>query len=288
MRRDIEMKLLRTLLAVVDHGGFARAARALHVTQPTITQQIQRLEAIVQAPLVQRSSHPLRLSSVGQELVTYARRAVLMNDEVLDNISGLRSQERFKLGCSAHFAHALWTMLARLASERPDIQYATTTGISPLLADNLAKGELDAAILLGTETRRCEMLGRLELAWFGQVPVASQSPFPLALVGERSALSMRIIETLAKHNVRWRSVLWSSDPLAVRASVQAGLAYTALPSNVHLTDPLLRPASRGSLGPAPEPLPVYLAFSPSVREPVVEAMRAAVRETLSAMPLSPP
>lgn len=284
MKRDIEIKLLRTLLAVVDHGGFARAARALHVTQPAITQQIQRLESIVQAPLVQRSSRPLRLSLIGQELVDHARRAVLMNDEVLANISGLRGRERFRLGCSTHFAHALWTMLARLSAERPDIQCVTTTGISPLLADKLAGDELDAAVLLGTETRRCEMLGRLELGWFGPASLPRQPPFPLAMVGERSALSMRIVETLARHNVQWRSVLWSSDPLAVRASVQAGLAYTALPSNVHLTDPLLRPAS---LGPVLEPLPVYLAFSPSVRGPLVEAIRSAVRETFSVLPLTP-
>ncbi|WP_329150219.1 hypothetical protein OIU91_25410 [Streptomyces sp. NBC_01456] len=59
-------------------------------------------------------------------------------------------------------------------------------------------------------------------------------------------------------------------------------------ANAHHHHPSLRPAPLGALGPAPEPLPVYLAFSPSVREPVVDAARAAARATLKDVPLSPP
>lgn len=288
LQRDIEVKLLRTFIAVVDENGFARAAQALHVTQPTVSQQIKRLETIVQAPLFQRTKRPLQLTPAGREVMAHARRVILLNNEVLSKISAFSSQELFSMGCSVHFADGLRTMLAQLAVERPRLRCAMATGLSAVLADKLAQGELEAAILLGTQTPRSEILGRLRLAWFGQALPAAGERLPVALVSERSALSDRIIETLAERDVAWHSVPRCSDPLAVRASIQAGLAYTALPANAHHNHPSLRPAPLGALGPAPEPLPVYLAFSPSVREPVVDAARAAARAMLKDVPLSPP
>ncbi|WP_100835043.1 LysR family transcriptional regulator [Kitasatospora fiedleri] len=286
--RDIEVKLLRALVAIVDEGGFACAARSLHVTQPTISQQIQRLESIVQAPLFERTRRPLLLTPVGREVLAHARRVILLNNEVLGRISTLGSLDSLSLGCSVHFADGLRTMLSELAAERPQLKCSIATGLSAALADRVAQGELEAAILLGIETPRCEMLGRLRVAWYGPDSLPPEEPVPVALVSERSALSRRIIETLAEHNVPWRSAPWCSDPLAVRASVRAGLAYTVLTANVHHTDPSLRPVPSGTLCPDPEPLPVYLAFSPSAREPVIGAARSAARAALRDVPLGPP
>ncbi|MEV4636511.1 LysR family transcriptional regulator [Actinoplanes sp. NPDC049548] len=288
MQRDIEVKLLRALVAVVDEGGFSRAAQALHVTQPTVTQQIQRLESVVQAPLIERTNRRLKLTSEGRELVAHARRVLLLNSEVLGTLSALRGQQFLSLGCSPHFADGFQAMLAESASRRPRLRVEVTTGLSAALAEKLEREELEAAILLGVRTGRCEMLGRLRLAWYGNAPLAPDASYPVALVGERSALSMRIVETLAEHNVRWRSAPWSTDPLTVRAAVRAGLAYTALPACAHLGHPSLPVPPAGALGPEPEPLPVYLAFSPSIRESAVEAARDAARATLQALPLDPP
>ncbi|MEU2714793.1 LysR family transcriptional regulator [Streptomyces sp. NPDC007205] len=87
------MKLLRTLLAVVTEDGFSRAARSLHVTQPTVSQQIQRLESIVQAPLFHREKRPLRLTPAGRELVAHARQVIMLNNEVLSRVTAISRQE---------------------------------------------------------------------------------------------------------------------------------------------------------------------------------------------------
>ncbi|KRA97037.1 hypothetical protein ASE09_26465 [Streptomyces sp. Root66D1] len=288
LQRDIEIKLLRTLLAVVDADGFSRAAQSLHVTQPTVSQQIQRLESIIQAPLFQRAKRPLRLTPAGRELVTHARRVVALNNDVLSKLTAIRSLDTFSMGCSIHFADRLRVMLSQLAVDRPHLTCAVVTGLSASLVDRLTEGDLEAALLLGTHTERSEMLGRLRLAWFGHVPVTSDDRIPIALHGGQSALGLHIVETLAAHDVAWHSVPWSTDPLAIRASVQAGLAYTALEERAHHNHPELRPAPPGLLGPAPEPLPVYLAFSPTAREPVVDAARAAARALLKGAPVSAP
>ncbi|WP_299541168.1 LysR family transcriptional regulator [uncultured Streptomyces sp.] len=287
VQRDIEVKLLRTLVAIVDECGFARAAQALHVTQPTVSQQMQRLESIVQAPVFQRDKRPLQLTPVGRELVAHARRVLMLNGEVLSKLSAIQSDQSFSMGCSVHLADGLRNMLGRLAAERPHLRCAMTTGLSSALADRLALGELEAALLLGTRTPRSEVLGRLRLAWFGDAPLASGKSFPMAFVSERSALSVRIIDTLAEHGVAWHSVPWCSDPLSIRASVQAGLAYTALPADTHHNHPSLHPTPAQVLGPPPEPLLVHLGFSATAGETVREAARAVARATLSDLPLVP-
>ncbi|MFI2662503.1 LysR family transcriptional regulator [Micromonospora carbonacea] len=288
MQRDIEVKLLRALVAVVDNGGFSRAAQALHVTQPTVSQQIQRLESVVQSPLLERTNRPLRLTSAGRELVAHARRVLLLNSEVLGTLSALRGQEAFRLGYSVHCVAGLQRMLAEFAAERPELRLEIVTGLSASLADKLAREELEAAVLLGVSTPRCEMLGRLSLAWFGHAPAAADTTYPVAMVGGHSALSMRILEALAANGVSWHSVPWSADPVTVRAAVEAGLAYTALPSNSRTSHPGLLPTPDDVLGPTPEPLPVYLALSPSASELVVTAARMAARATLKDMPLVAP
>lgn len=287
VQRDIEVKLLRTLVAIVDENGFARAAQTLHVTQPTVSQQMQRLESVIQAPLFQRGKRPVQLTPVGRELVAHARRVILLNSEVLSELSAIHSHQSFSMGCSVHLADGLKSMISQLALERPQLRGTMKTGLSSALADGLARGEFEAALLLGTETPRSEVLGRLRLAWFGEAPLDSGGSFPMAFDSGRSTLSARIMDTLAERKVAWHSVPWCSDPLSIRASVQAGLAYTALPANTHHNHLSLRPTPAGLLGPPPEPLLVHLAFSSTARKPVLEAARAVARATLRALPVLP-
>ncbi|WP_030684515.1 LysR family transcriptional regulator [Streptomyces sp. NRRL B-1347] len=288
MQRDIEVKLLRTLLAVVNEDGFSRAAQSLHVTQPTISQQIQRLESIVRAPVFQRAKRPPRLTPAGRELVAHARRVLMLNNDVLSRVSALSSRDSFTMGCSTHLADGLGTMLTRLAVERPQVRCSMVTGQSAALADGVRTGKLEAAVLLGTATPRSELLGRLRLDWFGRAPLTAGRRIPVALLGGGSALGLHITETLNRNNVPWYSLTGCSDPLTLLASVQAGLAYTALGADTHVKQPAIRQAPPGVLGAAPAPLPVYLALSATVRESVVDAARTAARTILESSPVSPP
>ncbi|CAL9302819.1 HTH-type transcriptional regulator ArgP [Streptomyces sp. enrichment culture] len=288
MQRDIEVKLLRTLLAVVDEGGFARAAQTLHVTQPTVSQQVQRLESIVRTPVFHRTRRPLRLTPAGRELVAHARHVIRLNNDVLNRVTALCSQATLSMGCSIHFADGLGLMFSRLDAEMPHVRCAMVTDLSTPLADRVAAADIDAALLLGTQTARAETLGRLRLDWFGGPPPTPGRGVPVALLGGSSALSRHIAETLDRNGVAWYSVPWCNDPHTVRASVQAGLACTALCENAHQRDPGIRPAPPGVLGPAPLPLPVYLAFSPTLRDGAVDVVRAVARMIVAGMPIAPP
>jgi LysR family cyn operon transcriptional activator len=70
------LRHIRYLLAVADHGNFTRAAEALHVSQPTLSQQIRQFEESLGVPLLDRSGRSVRPTDAGEAYIRYARRAL--------------------------------------------------------------------------------------------------------------------------------------------------------------------------------------------------------------------
>ncbi|HCS42499.1 MAG TPA: transcriptional regulator CynR [Pseudomonas sp.] len=71
------LRHLRYLLAVADHGGFTRAAEALHVSQPTLSQQIRQLEETLGVSLFDRTSRTVKPTDAGQAYIECARRVLV-------------------------------------------------------------------------------------------------------------------------------------------------------------------------------------------------------------------
>jgi DNA-binding transcriptional LysR family regulator len=72
----LELRQLEYVLAVIDHGGFTRAAEALHVAQPTLSQGVRTLERELGVDLFDRIGRGVRLSAAGRAFEPSARRAV--------------------------------------------------------------------------------------------------------------------------------------------------------------------------------------------------------------------
>jgi LysR family cyn operon transcriptional activator len=74
-QRDIFPRSLQYLLAIAEYGSYTRAAEALHVSQPTLSQQIKQLEESLQSPLLDRSGRTVQLTNAGEIYLQHARRA---------------------------------------------------------------------------------------------------------------------------------------------------------------------------------------------------------------------
>lgn len=79
----IELRHLRYFVAVADAGSFTHAAEQMFIAQPTLSQQIRRLEDIVGAPLLQRRREGLRLTDAGAVLLDASRNVLCMVDHEL-------------------------------------------------------------------------------------------------------------------------------------------------------------------------------------------------------------
>jgi len=70
------LRHIRHFIAVAEHGNFTRAADVLHVSQPTLSQQIRQLEDTLGALLFDRSGRRARLTDTGEAWLRYARLAL--------------------------------------------------------------------------------------------------------------------------------------------------------------------------------------------------------------------
>src|ERR1700676_5733851 len=67
------LRHIRYFLAVAEHRNFTRAAEALHVSQPTLSQQIRQLEDTLRVQLLDRSGRTIQLTDSGAAYLRYAR-----------------------------------------------------------------------------------------------------------------------------------------------------------------------------------------------------------------------
>src|SRR5690349_4120895 len=72
----MDLRQLRYVVAVVDEGGFTKAAAALHVAQPSLSQAVRALEAELGVELFHRAARHVTLTSAGEALLEPARQAL--------------------------------------------------------------------------------------------------------------------------------------------------------------------------------------------------------------------
>ena len=107
----IEFRHLRTIRAIHEAGGLARAADLMNMTQSALSHQVKGLEEQAGVELFVRRSKPLKLSAAGQKLLRLAEK-VLPEIEALEaDFEGLRSGKSGRL----HVAIECWS----LASQGP-------------------------------------------------------------------------------------------------------------------------------------------------------------------------
>src|ERR1700734_1067181 len=82
--QTLELRHLRYFVALADAGSFTRAAEQIFIAQPTLSQQIRRLEEIVGAPLLQRRRDGVRLTKAGAVLLDASRAVLSLVDQEVD------------------------------------------------------------------------------------------------------------------------------------------------------------------------------------------------------------
>ncbi len=147
----MELRHLRYFVAVADAGNLTVAAqRMLHTSQPSLSRQIRDLENEVGAQLLTRRARGIELTPAGRALLDHARGVLLQVDAAAE--AARRAVHPAKPCFSMGFltGHELTWMpeaLRILRDELPNIDVMISSQYSPLLAEGLSKGKIDAAFL---------------------------------------------------------------------------------------------------------------------------------------------
>lgn len=230
---NLPTELLRTLVTVIDLGGFTRAGETLGRTQPAISLQIRRLEELVGVKLISMSGKTPRLTPAGEILSLYARRILSLNDEAVGNFRRKRDSKVVRVGLPTDYSTAfLQGTLTDFARQNPDIHLEIRCELSARLLDNLRAGELDIVVAM-TGEKVSEFLAR---AWLERpIWVASRdsdvhrlSPVPLVSHGEGCEYRRRMTEALQSEHRAWRLAYSSPGISGVQNAVIQGLGVSAM------------------------------------------------------------
>ena len=151
----MEIRVLRYFLAVAQEGSVTRAARALHLTQPTLSRQIRELEEELGQTLFSRGGRELSLTREGLLLRQRAEEIVGLA-EITEKESRSLGEKTvsgdLSLGCGESKALSFVTdALKVLQDEHPLIIPHFFSGNGEIVMDRLDKGLLDFAVLMGAE-----------------------------------------------------------------------------------------------------------------------------------------
>src|SRR6266576_2552934 len=245
----MNLRQLQYLLAIADEGSFTRAAEELLVAQPSLSQQIKRLEQELGGPLLERLPKGVRLTAAGNAFVIDARAAVAHAERATRNARSALGLEAGELEVATVTSVAFGVLPPAF-----DVLHGRYPATTISLREYTHRRALDDAVRLGVGDiavgpRPPQWRGSLvELGWEEFVVVLPASDplaqkkraVPLEELAERNwvlfgpdhGLSELVVEVCAKAGFTPRRTVQTNQVAAAAPLAAAGLGVTIVPSNV--------------------------------------------------------
>ncbi|MDR2564974.1 MAG: LysR family transcriptional regulator [Bifidobacteriaceae bacterium] len=272
MARTLDLNHLRTFVAVVDSGGFTRAAESLHLSQAAVSGHVRKLEGAVGEELFRRDTKAVLLTDAGQRLLVEANRILQVHDEAVAAL-GAGHVAPLVVGVTEAAAGGRLPELLRLFNALlvgQDVVFRLARVVGDC-GEVVRRGIVDLALVVGEPTASNTIgVGRLPLRWVASNRFEAVQGHPLDLVVKQEPCPLR---GLALHSLAFAGlaavVRVEAETAATQAAaVEAGLGAALMP--------LLRvPAGWRELD-APPPVGdvgVRLVTGAAVPASIVESLR---------------
>lgn len=234
------LRQLEAFLAVAREGSFSRAARRIHLSQPTLSEHVAELERELGARLFIRTGRGIGLTEPGRIFEGYASRAVTTLADARRAMQELDGLQRGSLVVGASTTPGTYLLpgvIARFRAQHPGIEFRLELGNSREIEERVQSNELDLGVVGGHELvrgERCVAAGVVdELVlvvapthrWASSRGLAPEKlgEEPL-LVREEGSATRRVTErTLQQAGVTVRIGMELAHTEAVKQAVMAGL-----------------------------------------------------------------
>lgn len=239
----IDAYLLRYFLAVIEEGGFTRAAERCNVTQPTLSAGIKKLEDHLGVSLFDRSARRIQLTAAGSKFLVRAQAMIREYNHALRDLEDLQpgnTKRPLRLGLSHSLPAALVAALCRaIVAARPQRRLEVGEGTAPELSNRLAQRRIDMSIEV-TTTGNAEGIVLWEegysLALPQAHPLANTALIDAADLAQDTMIARRRCEVLqatsfhfTSRNVRPPIGLRTTNCDKAMAYVANGLGITVAP-----------------------------------------------------------
>jgi len=230
--RDLEIGLLRALVATAECGSVSAAAGRLARTQAAVSMQLRRLEDDLGVKLLKRGPRGMDLTEAGHVLLPYAQKILGLSASARRALSDGGPHGPVRFGMTEDIAvGSLPKALQRFAAACPDVALDLTVAESVALSHKLSLGVIDVAIGDPAEISAVPVLTwRMPLKWVAAraFVVPDQEPLPLITFDGTCTWDRKMTGALNEIARPWRTVLTSASLSSIQSAVEAGLGVAVL------------------------------------------------------------
>jgi DNA-binding transcriptional LysR family regulator len=290
----MELRQLRSFVAVARHGNVTRAAQDLYLTQSALSQQLRRLEESAGVALLRRTPRGVELTAAGEDLLTYAEDVLRRVDEAraaLDAHAG-SSRGVARIAASPADAARLPAALASFHADHPEVRVALRHAPAGDVATLVRRGSADLGLTAHADPPPEDLDATplapeplLLLTAPGAAPgparVADLRDVPLVLPERGTALREAITTACAAEGFSPVPLFEIADPATTRFLAAAGLATGVAPPSWLDDAPAQQTlAAVGFADPAPV-LRLALLSLPRPSSPAAALLRDHLRDALA-------
>jgi DNA-binding transcriptional LysR family regulator len=280
-RINLDLDTLRTLAVAHNRGGLAQAAEHLGRTPSAISLQMKRLQDDLGVTIFVKRGRRLGLTENGEVVLSYARRILALNDELLDTTQRAGISGVIRVGGPQDFASVLPEVLSHFAALYPHMQIELLIEGNASLLEAVQSARIDlAAIIGGDGTGAGEIIGHLEIGWIASASFdpREKQPLPLAVLGPKCAFRRCAIQRLEAAGIAYRIAASSPSLDGLWAALRGGLGVTARTA-LNLPDGLAFDRALHGL-PALGSLPVTVHRNAGAKGKAVDRMAALLTDAL--------
>ncbi len=269
---------LRSFLAVAETGSFTRAAERLHLSQPTISQHVRKLEAESGRQLVARDTREVRLTDNGDAMTGFARTILAANEDAARYFSGAAMRGRLRFGTADDLAiTGLPRILREFRQLYPQINLELTVSQSDQLHRRLKAGQLDLVFVKWVSGAQEGVVVKQDsFSWVGleQTVLDATAAVPLIAYPAPSLSRKLAIDALERAGRTWRITCSTKQISGVLAALRAGIGIAVMPTSL-VPEDLKVITRRFSLPPVGD-VDFTLIRNPLANTEVVDALTRAI------------
>ena len=147
----MDLRVLRYFLTVAKEQSFTKAAKQLHITQPTLSRQLAALEAELGVTLFDRGGHGITLTNEGILLKRRALEMVDLEDKIASEFKGSDGivEGTITVGCGEFMAVEIFARICKIYKEKyPMVRFAVHTGTADTVFEMMNRGLVDIGLFL--------------------------------------------------------------------------------------------------------------------------------------------
>lgn len=267
----VDLDMLRSFVAIVESGSMTKAARLVYRTPAAVSLQIKKLEELLGVRLMERTSRSTDLTVHGELLMSYARKLLSINQELIGRFNQSQPVQTLKFGLAEQFGVTdLPAVLSQFSKAYPHIRVAVVVGRSTEIRQKFERNEIDVGLvnlLIESPPDYMQLVSRERLCWVtvSGSAVAQQLPLKLSLAETGCSWRELAEEALSDSGLDY-TIAYSSDSFMGQvAAVKADLAIAAIPFSL-LDAPLIEVDKSVGLPPIGI-VPTYVLQRPASNSP---------------------